>query len=172
MKVVQASFDDIPPLVALVNSAYRGDSSRQGWTTEADFLEGIRVNENSLRKMMEEAGSYVFKCIDDDNTIWGCVYLSKKEAALYLGMLTVSPKHQGKGIGKTLLTFAEQFAKENKLEYIEMTVISIRKELIRWYQSKGYEHTGIRKPFPMDDPEFGLPKIPLEFIVMKKIIDN
>jgi ribosomal protein S18 acetylase RimI-like enzyme len=171
MKIVQADFNDIPQLVELVNSAYRGDSSRQGWTTEADFLEGIRVNENSLGKMMEASGSYVFKCVEN-NRLVGCVYMSEHNESLYLGMLTVSPLLQGKGIGKSLLHFADEFAREKKFQAIEMTVISIRKELIDWYKSKGYVDTGIKKPFPMDDPEFGLPKIPLEFIVLKKTISK
>ena len=35
-----ATLHDIPALVALVTSAYRGDARRAGWTTEADILDG------------------------------------------------------------------------------------------------------------------------------------
>ena len=93
---------------------------------------------------MEAKGSYVFKC-EDENRLIGCVYLSENNESLYLGMLTVSPLLQGKGIGKSLLKFADEFAMEKKLQTIEMTVISIRKELIDWYKSKGYVDTGIKK---------------------------
>ena len=38
-----ASAADAPALVDLINSAYRGESSKAGWTTEADLLGGQRV---------------------------------------------------------------------------------------------------------------------------------
>ena len=43
-----ATEDDVPALVRLVNSAYRGDSSRAGWTTEADLLGGVRIDAERL----------------------------------------------------------------------------------------------------------------------------
>ena len=39
-----ADEQDVPALVALIESAYRGDDSRAGWTTEADMLEGQRTD--------------------------------------------------------------------------------------------------------------------------------
>ena len=172
MKIELANLADVSELVQLVNSAYRGDSSRKGWTTEADFLDGIRVTDTSLTETINNPQSFVFKCTNELKQIVGCVLLEKKPDSIYLGMLTVEPNLQGSGIGKILLAKGEDFARENGLNQLEMTVISIRKELIDWYKSKGYKDTGIRKPFPMDDPKFGLPKRPLEFIVMKKILTD
>jgi ribosomal protein S18 acetylase RimI-like enzyme len=83
-------------------------------------------------------------------------------------MLTVSPELQGGGIGKKLMQAAEDLAKENDIPKISMTVISVRKELIEYYERRGYKNTGETKPFPMNDPKFGLPKQQLEFIVMEK----
>ena len=51
-----------------------------------------------------------------------------------------------------------------------MSVISIRTELIDWYKKRGYYDTGKTKPFPKDDPAFGIPKQPLEFIILEKDI--
>jgi hypothetical protein len=48
-----------------------------------------------------------------------------------------------------------------------MTVISVRTELIAWYERQGWSDTGKRKPFPENEP-FGSPKQPLEFIILKK----
>jgi len=161
--------DDIPALEILVNSAYRGDSSKKGWTTEAGLLDGIRTNTASLTKMIQNKKAVILKYTDNENRLLGCVYLQKKQTKLYLGMLTVLPDLQATGIGKQLLVAAEEHAKQTACTTITMTVISVRYELIAWYERHGYQATGETEPFPASQ-EFGLPKQPLHFIVMEKIV--
>ena len=157
--------DDIDALVALVNSAYRGESSKKGWTTEADLLDGIRTDAGSIHSLMSAPGSLIL--VYKDENLKGCVYLHAQKAALYLGMLTVAPDQQSRGIGKTLLQAAELHALEQRCTTIVMTVIDVRKELIAWYMRHGYKPTGEVKPFPAD-PSFGIPRQPLQFIVLEK----
>ncbi|ADB39286.1 GNAT family N-acetyltransferase [Spirosoma linguale] len=161
-----ATGQDIPALNQLVNSAYRGDSSRKGWTTEADLLDGIRTSEESLQAIFANPNAQILKYEEEDQLL-GCVYLEQKGNDLYLGMLTVSPDAQGSGIGKQLLRAAEDLAIARKCRAITMTVITQRHELIAWYERRGYRPTGETQPFP-DDPRFGIPKQPLAFIVMEK----
>jgi N-acetylglutamate synthase-like GNAT family acetyltransferase len=167
MSIRTATSNDIPALDVLVNSAYRGDSSRQGWTTEADFLDGIRTDADSLQEMMQQPGTVILVLENENGVVEACVYLKKENDKMYLGMLTVSPVLQGKGTGKVLLRAAEQYAQEQGCIAVTMTVISIRHELIAWYERHGYHNTGETKPFPTD-VKFGIPKQPLEFIVMEK----
>ncbi|MBB1286452.1 GNAT family N-acetyltransferase [Flavisolibacter sp. BT320] len=167
MRIRKATLDDVPALNILVNSAYRGDSSRQGWTTEADLLDGIRTSEASLKAMVQNAAAEIL--IAEDANILGCVYLEKKNRVLYLGMLTVNPMLQAKGIGSMLMQAAEENARQRDCNRIQMTVITERKRLIEYYQRKGFRDTGERAPFP-DDPAFGIPKRPLQFMVMEKMI--
>lgn len=110
----------------------------------------------------------LLKCTDEHEIV-GCVFLEKQNTKMYLGMLTVSPNLQGKGTGKLLLSAAESKAKELGCNSVMMTVISVRHNLIAWYERHGYTITGEKKPFP-NDPKFGIPKIPLEFIVLEKIL--
>ena len=86
---------------------------------------------------------------------------------MYLGMLTVSPELQARGIGKELMKVAEEYAVTKGCFSMVMTVITLRNELIEWYVRRGYRDTGQRKPFP-GDLRFGIPKQPLEFLVMEK----
>lgn len=164
-----ATEKDIAAIAVLVNSAYRGEGSKQGWTTEADLLGGQRTNPGILQKQLSEPDSVILLYKDENNALSGCVYLKKKENKMYLGMLTVAPNLQAKGIGKQLLAAAEHHATQNNCEVITMTVISVRHELIAWYERQGYRPTGETEPFPTD-PEFGLPKQPLFFIVMGKTL--
>lgn len=167
MNISKATLRDIPQLVTLINSAYRGEHSKKGWTTEADLLGGSRTDADSLEKMMNKQNAVILKFCNANQVLQGCVYLEKMENKIYLGMLTVSPLEQAKGIGKKLLFAAEKYANDQNCYAVEMTVISVRDELIKWYQKHGYYKTGITKPFPLD-PKFGIPKQPLEFIVMQK----
>lgn len=165
-----ATISDVADLVTLINSAYRGEFSKKGWTTEADLLVGEKRTDNvTLAKLITEPGATLLKYENADKLITGCVYLQKQDRGLYLGMLTVSPELQAAGIGKQLLLAAEQYAKNNKCPVIFMNVISLRTELIEWYIRRGYYLTGEKKPLP-DDKRFGIPTQPIEFAIMEKII--
>lgn len=166
-----ASLPDLPALNALVNSAYRGDSSRRGWTTEADLLDGIRTDEEALRAMIENPRAQILK-LEEAGTLLGCVYLETKGDALYLGMLTVAPEHQDRGLGRYLLDAAEAVAWKQGCRRLTMTVLPQRTELIAWYERRGYRATGETQPFPSDDPRFGLPKVPLSFVVLEKSLQD
>lgn len=164
-----AVIDDAEQISILVNSAYRGDSSRKGWTTEADLLDGTRTDAVSISALINQPQTTILKCVDQDKII-GCVELRKSGESMYLGMLTVSPELQASGIGKLLLKAGEAHAASQKCKKVTMTVVSVRSELIAWYQRHGYRDTGVRKPFNFSDPRFGIPKQELEFIVMEKMI--
>lgn len=164
-----ATIEDIPILLSLVNSAYRGEEARKGWSHEADLIEGsIRTDPGSLLQMIQNPNSVILKYAHHEK-IAGCVYLEKKGDRMYLGMLSVCPELQAQGIGKKLLKAAEHHSGKNHCTAIEMTVISVRHELVAWYERNGYQKTGRMEPFPADG-RFGIPKHPTEFVVLEKIL--
>jgi len=167
MPIAIATITDTAELTALVNSAYRGESSKQGWTSESHLLDGQRIDELILLSYLQNENVTILKHIDENGRITGCVYLEPKWPKLYLGMLTVSPIEQGNGIGKILLANAEEYARNKKCEAITITVITTRHELIAWYERHGYVQTGEIKPFPNDE-RFGIAKAHIELLVMDK----
>jgi ribosomal protein S18 acetylase RimI-like enzyme len=167
--ITKATVADISSLNKLINSAYRGESSKKGWTTEANLLEGSRITEKELTEIVENNKNTILK-FTKNNKIIGCVLLVKKENELYLGMLTVSPELQNSGIGKKLMQQAEIYASTLGLSKIVMTVISAREELIAWYKRNGYIDTGAREPFPESDVYVSTSNEPLEFMVLEKSI--
>jgi ribosomal protein S18 acetylase RimI-like enzyme len=168
--ISKATLNDAAGLTALVNAAYRGDSSKKGWTTEADLLDGIRIDEQKLMDLIRKKDSMILKYTDEQSNITGCVHLEKHGDKLYLGLLATSPELQRKGIGKELLKAAEKEAEKLNCHSIYMTVITERTELIAWYVKHGYVNTRKKKPFLVDDPRFGIPKKMLEFVVLEKNI--
>lgn len=171
IEFTQADESHVEDLVDLVNSAYRGDFAKQGWTTEADILDGQRTDDEAMLAMIEKEHSVVLIAEDDDTgELLGCVHLEQHERGCYLGMLTVRPDLQGKGLGKMLIQEAEAFAEFWDCKKIFMTVISVRKELIAWYEKLGFKKTGETEAFP-EDPRFGIPKVEkLEFVYLERNI--
>ncbi len=167
--ITKALLEDVSSLNKLINSAYRGEYSKKGWTTEANLLEGSRTNESELIEILHDSKNTILKFTENDR-INACVLLVEKEQQLYLGMLTVSPELQNSGIGKKLLYNAETHAKALGLKTIVMTVISARDELIAWYKRHGYIDTGAREAFPVGDIHISISEQPLEFMVLKKNI--
>jgi ribosomal protein S18 acetylase RimI-like enzyme len=165
-----ATAADIDPIKQLLNSAYRGESSKQGWTTEALLIEGdVRTDNANLLEVMEKPGSILLKYVTHPDGLVGCVNLQQQGPKIYLGMFCVSPYLQGKGIGKKILLAAEAYAKYLGCGSIYMSVISVRGELIEWYQRQGYIDTGQRKAFT-EDGLTGKHRQPLEFIILEKRI--
>ena len=164
-----ATTADVPLLVELVTSAYRGESSRSGWTTEADLLEGNRIVPEVLLADIARPRSRILLA-ERDGTLLGCAHVAEEDGAGYFGMFAVRPGLQGAGMGRAILAEAERVAGEDwALPLMRMTVIDLRVELIEWYERRGYRRTGQTRPFPATDPRFGLPlRDDLRFAVLEK----
>lgn len=166
-----AKLSDISALHTLVNSAYRGESSHQGWTTEDELVGGQRTDPDTLRTLLEDTQKTVLVIFEENqpNEILGCVLLEFLDSYAYLGMLTVKPNLQARGLGRALLGFAEAETKTRGYSQIKMSVIRERQSLLDWYFRRGYQLTGETKPFPYGDERFGIPKVSnLEFLILQK----
>jgi len=172
MRVRPATATDVPALLALVQSAYRGDKARHGWTHEADLLDGQRIDADALASIIADDIHRILLALDQDALV-GCVQISRiDQGRAYLGLLAVDPLRQAGGLGRLLISAAERAAAELfGATSIEMTVIRQRAELIGWYQRRGYRVTGESRPFPYGDERFGLPRVAdLDFAVLVKTL--
>jgi ribosomal protein S18 acetylase RimI-like enzyme len=165
----EARADDAEAIVVLVESAYRGDASRAGWTTEADMLDGRRTDAGDVLAQIERPLSRILLA-ERAGRLVACAHVAVEDGAGYFGMFSVEPGLQGGGVGKAVLAEAERIARDDfGVASMRMTVIDIRDELIGFYERRGYRRTGIKKPFPYGDERFGLPKRDdLQFEVLEK----
>ena len=166
-----ASEADVDGIVALVESAYRGDASRAGWTTEADLLDGRRTGPEDVLAQLARPQSRMLLA-ERDGELLACAHVAVEDGAGYFGMFSVKPGLQGAGIGGQVLAEAERMARDEVgMARMRMTVIDLREELIAWYERRGYRRTGIKKPFPYGDERFGLPRRDdLRFEVLEKTL--
>jgi ribosomal protein S18 acetylase RimI-like enzyme len=160
---------DIPAVTALINSAYRGTSSAVGWTTEANILQGRRIDEAGLARAMAEPDTLFLLCFQDGALI-GSVQLQKvSEGVGYLGMFVIRPGLQGQGLGRRFMREAEATARQLwGVTRMTMSVIGLREELIAYYQRCGYVLTGERLPFPFEDGLSAALVEGIDLVVMEK----
>ena len=162
---------DIADVVALVESAYRGEGSKQGWTTEADLLDGQRTDAAGVGALVGRRDARVLLA-EADGAIVACAQLEHEGDTGYFGMFSVRPRLQGAGVGRAVLVEAERIARDEwGCRTMRMTVISVRDELIAWYERRGYARTGEYSPFPYGDERFGIPKRDdLRFELLRKTL--
>lgn len=160
---------DAPAVVELVESAYRGERSRLGWTTEADLLDGQRTDQETVNSLIGQPASRVVLA-ERHGILLACVHLQAVADQAYFGMFAVQPEAQGEGIGSALLEECERIAAvEWHCSGLFMTVIRQRLDLLDWYQRRGYRYTGETRPFPYGNPRFGLPRRnDLAFVVIAR----
>jgi ribosomal protein S18 acetylase RimI-like enzyme len=169
MSITTATSADVPQLVTLINASYRGESSKKGWTTEANLIGGQRIDNEGLTEQMSDPNAVILKHTNNEGEITGCVYLQKRGDKLYLGMLTVSPLLQANGLGRQLLQAAEDYARGIDYHTITMTVITTRTELLEWYQRRGYSKTGEVIPLVITERN-GILKQPVEMYRLEKSV--
>lgn len=164
-----AAAADVPVIVALVESAYRGDSGRRGWTTESELLDGRRTDEAAVAALVDRPHSCILLA-EREGRLLASAHVERQGESGYFGMFAVDPALQGGGLGKAMLAEAERLAREQwHCRAMRMTVIEQRPELIAWYQRRGYRRTGEYQPFPYGDERFGIPRrADLRFEVLAK----
>jgi RNA polymerase sigma factor (sigma-70 family) len=166
-----ATAADAERIVALVESAYRGEASKAGWTTEADFLDGQRTDVADVREIIASAGQHIVLCLDAADTLLASAQLGLQAGRAHFGMFAVNPHLQGAGVGKALLQECERRAQTAGCTHIDMWVIWLRESLINFYLRRGYEKTAEQHPFPYGDARFGAPKRDdLYFITLEKAL--
>lgn len=166
-----ATSADVAAVVALVESAYRGQGSRAGWTTEADLLDGQRTDAEEVSALVSDDKTRVILATRAALLV-GCVLARLEEGQGYIGMLAVRPTEQGSRVGRRLLEEAERTLRRKfGASVARLTVLRQRPELIAWYERRGYHPTGGTEPFPYGNHRFGLPRRPdLEFVVLSRTL--
>ena len=172
VRLVPAGPIDVGDIVALVESAFRGEASRAGWTTEADLLDGRRTGADEIEAIIADPGQRILLLRDVAGELIASVVLRRDGDCAWLGMLAIQPVLQGRGTGRAMLAAAEEWVADLwEARHMRMTVIAQRTELIAWYERCGYRRTGETAPFYYGDPRFGLPRRDdLYFVVLEKAL--
>ena len=164
--------EDVPELVELIRSAYRGEASRAGWTSEAHLVDGERTGDRTLLRVIGSPRSRLLIARDPQGAAVACCQIEDRgEGVVHFGAFAVAPPRQAGGVGRWLMAEAERAAIEVfAARTFEIAVLAQQPALIAWYERRGFVATGERRPFP-SDPRFARPRREgLEFVVMSKAL--
>ncbi|GIU67988.1 GNAT family N-acetyltransferase [Candidatus Phycosocius spiralis] len=151
IEIKRAHAGQIEDIVGLLQRAYRGEESRQGWTSEADLIDGDRSTPEEITALMHDPEQILLVANSVSQGLMGCVAIKRLDRTqdftsmtkCLFGKFAVEPKAQGSGIGKKLLAAAEAAARTNfRAHKMQMTVVEQRHELIEFYKRRGYCATG------------------------------
>ncbi|CAN5517774.1 GNAT family N-acetyltransferase [soil metagenome] len=163
-----ATVTDVDPVVALVTSAYRGEASTAGWTSEDHLLKGQRTDAAMVSAAVSDRDGTVLLA-EREGHLLGCIQLTRAGGEAHFGMFAVDPALQAGGVGSALLTHAEDLARSWGCSTMDLEVIAQRELLIAYYERRGYRRTGESTPFPYGDERFGLPqRDDLHFVVLRR----
>ena len=159
---------DIDDLVELINSAYR-QKNVHTWTTEADFVLGVRISSNQLVQQLENP-NFQLLVAEYKHQIVACIGLTFDDLSVEIGTFAIAPDWQNQGLGKLVLDYAENYAIEIKsdLEAFVMWVLNVCTELIAFYERRGYVQTGVVADYPLD-ANVGVPQVDLHLVEMRKV---
>jgi N-acetylglutamate synthase-like GNAT family acetyltransferase len=126
ISVRRATSQDAVALSELVNDCYR---------VERFFVDGDRTNPDEIAEMTRTG---VFLVLEEANGLAAAVYLERRDAAIYFGMLSVRADLQGLGLGTRLVNIAEAMGEAMGASEVTLKIVNLREELGRWYRSLGY----------------------------------
>jgi ribosomal protein S18 acetylase RimI-like enzyme len=124
---------DRPRLIPLINAAFAIET----------FLEGTRTDDERLGAMMQKGE--ILLAEDSSGHFLACIYAETRANRGYLGQLAVDPAHQRSGLGKQMLAASEDHFRAKGCEAIDITVLSLRPELLPIYKRLGFVETGIEE---------------------------
>jgi len=151
----EASHDHIDHICRLINMAYRGND---GWTTETQIVDGDRTNPDEIKSILSNHNKKLLIVRQNENLV-SCVCLERKNECSYISMFAVNPVYQDSGIGKQVLSQAEDYSMNVlNLKKFAMIVVSSRTELISYYERRGYVLTGKTAEYPVH-LNVGIPKV-------------
>jgi len=135
--VRRATDDDVPALTRLINAAYR-DLGEMGLN-----FTGVSQDEATTRTRMNGCEVFV---IERQERLVGTVKIRIRDADgiryAELTQLAVDPAQQHGGLGTRLVGHVEQRAIELGVERVRLDTAIPARDLVRWYERRGYAAIG------------------------------
>ncbi|MCX4187432.1 GNAT family N-acetyltransferase [Methylophaga sp. OBS4] len=158
--------DDLPAIVALINEAYRGTGGDHRWTTEAHLVAGDRISVEALTDLINDSQCDFIVCHEQDKLI-GCISICYRNTIAEFGTFAIKQEKHGMGIGKQLLAYAENHAK-NCCQRFQVSVVTPNQTLIDFYIKRGYQPIGHKKLYPVDNNAGKLKAKDIDLTVLQK----
>lgn len=144
-------------LCDLINRAYRSTEGQRRWTTEHHLVEGSRVTLSHIKHLIKDDAVSLLAGFIEGRPVC-CIAVKHDIDKVEFGNFAVEPELQGRGVGKQLLEYAEQFSRHLG-KCFEVSVVTANTRLIEFYIKRGYWANGEIRPYPVED-NVGIPRDP------------
>lgn len=167
-----ATEEDAAQLQQLVESAFRAEDSRKGWTDDLGLSLSFRLDAQEILAMITKPDSVMLMATNGQNTLVGSIGTSRRDTNhAHLFMLAVDTSQQRSGIGRQVLAYAEDYCQRTwGVTTLGLNALSNRQQLILWYSRRGYKPTGETSPFPREKFENLVLPGDLCFVEFEKVL--
>lgn len=148
MKIRKASKNNIDSLLEITLACGKAlaDNNIYQWNEQYPSKEAFETDFKRGELYVLEVENIIIGCITVstfmDEEYKTVDWLTKNENNIYIHRLAVHPNHQGKGYAQTLMTFAENFARENNYQSVRLDTFSQNPRNLQFYSKRGYLKTG------------------------------
>jgi N-acetylglutamate synthase-like GNAT family acetyltransferase len=114
-----------------------------------EYLQMVSLRDTVLRKplgltfshdeLLNEKNEILIVCMDDDAMLGCCMLVQMDKETVRLRQMAVAPNLHGKGIGATIINFAENLARDKGFKKMTMHA---RDTAIGFYEKFGYKIKG------------------------------
>ena len=114
-----------------------------------DYLKMVKLRDDVLRKPLglnflpeeleQEKNNILIGAFEDDEILGCCMLVQENTKEVRLRQMAVLKNLQGKGIGRAIMLFAENIARDRGYKILSMHA---RKDAIGFYEKAGYHSSG------------------------------
>ena len=105
---------------------------------KASFINDVRNDELFVYCFGEKVVACISLCNEMDKVYEPVHWKTINNNNLYVHRLAVHPDFQKKGLGKSLMDFAEKYAKDKRYVSVRLDTFSENKRNLKFYESRGY----------------------------------
>lgn len=137
---------DLAQCVQVIKESFLTVAGELGFTAEnAPRFTAFATTEDRLRYQLENEQRLMYGYCEDGKIIGYYSLLQQDKDTCELNNLSVLPQYRHRGIGGSLIADAIEKARQLGCKEVHIGIVEENTVLRKWYEDKGFIHTGTRK---------------------------
>ena len=148
IKIELAEINDLEDIMKMIHNCANDLISKnifqwnEKYPSKEAFKKDIEKNTLYICKNKSRITGCISLCADKDEEYENVEWITEDFKNLYLHRLAVHPEYQKKGVGRSLMDFAEEYAKLNGFKSVRLDTFSQNPRNNKFYKSRNYVQLG------------------------------